>query len=76
MAAKENTIRLHLDIKKEFDKLSQIKAHGVRKYSIDYILAELANKFYKSPVTIEKIVFNRTGLNYKTNQTNLFEPVK
>lgn len=60
MAAKETTIRLHQDIKKEFDKMSNVKEFGVRKYSVEYILQSIAHKFYKSPKTIENIVFNRT----------------
>ena len=74
MAAKETTIRLHQDIKKEFDKLTQVKEHGVRKYSIEYILQEVAHKFYKSPKTIENIVFNRTQtIKVSTVQVNLFQ---
>mgnify|MGYP001604094828 FL=1 len=72
MAAKLNTIRLHQDIKKEFDKLSQIEEYGVRKFSIEFILNKVAHEFYKSPKTIENIVFNRTGLSYQNNQTELF----
>lgn len=73
MASKPTTIRLHQDIKKEFDKLTQIREHGVRKYSIEYILGEIAHKFYKSPKTIENIVFNRTQtVKASTIQNTLF----
>ncbi len=68
--AKASTIRLHQDIKKEFTRLSNIRERGVQKYSIDYILAEIAHKFYRSPKTIENIVFNRTQT--ITAQTTLF----
>ena len=71
MAAKATTIRLHNDIKKEFYRMSAIKEYGVQKFSIDYILNEIANKFYKSPKTIENIVFNRTTIN--TTQKSLFD---
>lgn len=60
MAVKDNTTRMHEDIKKEFEKLSNVKAHGVQKFTNDYIFREVAHKFYKSPKTIENIVFNRT----------------
>lgn len=60
--ARLQTIRLHADIKKEFDRLSAIKEHGVTKYSTPYIISAIALKFYKSPKTIENIVFNRTNI--------------
>lgn len=60
MAAKESTIRLHQDIKKDFDKLSAVKEFGVRKHSIEWILNKVAHEYYKSPKTIENIVFGRT----------------
>lgn len=59
MPKKETTIALHNEIKKEFDKLSQFKEKGVKKYSVEYVLAHLAQKYFKSPKTIENIVFNR-----------------
>lgn len=73
MAAKPTTLRLHQDIKKEFDKLSQVTEHGVRKYSIEYILNEIAHKYYKAPKTIENIVFNRTETIKSAATPNLFE---
>ncbi len=57
---KPSTIRLHTDIKKDFDKMSNIKEFGVSKFSTDYVLNYLGNKYYKSAKTIENIVFNRT----------------
>lgn len=60
-------------VRKEFSKLSEVKELGVKKYSNDYILAKLAEKFYRSPRTIENIVFYRTGTEpLKYVQTNLF----
>lgn len=61
MAVKDNTTRMHEDIKKEFNKLINIKAHGVQKFSNEFIYREVAHKFYKSPKTIENIIFNRTA---------------
>lgn len=60
MSVKDNTIRQHEDIKKAFDKLINVKAHGVQKFTNEYIFREVGYKFYKSPKTIENIVFNRT----------------
>ena len=56
---KETTNRLYANIRKEFTKLSNIREFGAKKYSDQYIFAKLANQFYKSPKTIENIVFNR-----------------
>jgi hypothetical protein len=50
--------------------MSAVKAFGVQKYTTDFILATLAQKFYKSPKTIENIVFNRTVKS--DNQFSLF----
>jgi len=71
MAVREQTIRLHKDIKAEFDKLSSVKEYGVKKYTLDYVLHVLAQKFYKSPKTIENIVFNRS-IKVNFNQPSLF----
>lgn len=59
MAVRNITDKLYADIKKDFDKLSSIKELGVKKFSTEYILAKLGNQYYKSPKTIENIVFNR-----------------
>ncbi|GLB51721.1 hypothetical protein NBRC110019_07600 [Neptunitalea chrysea] len=62
MAVRETTIRLHKDIKSEFDRMSNIQEYGVQKFTTAYILNAIAKKFYKSPKTIENIVFNRKPL--------------
>lgn len=71
MAVKPNTVRLHQDIKKEFDKMSSIREFGVQKYSTDYILNYVAAKFYRAAKTVENIVFNRVTYPNQ-NQTELF----
>lgn len=53
------TIRLHADIRADFEKLSNVYEFGVQKHSTAWILSFLANKYYKSAKTIENIVFNR-----------------
>lgn len=71
MSVKTSTIRMHNDIKKDFDKLSDIKEFGVKKYSTDYVLNKIADKYYKSAKTVENIVFNRTTT-AKVSQPTLF----
>ena len=70
MATKELTSRLYHDIKKDFEKLSNIKEFGVQKYALAWIFAKIGDQYYKSPKTIENIVFSRTQ--YQSIQTNLF----
>ncbi|MNS03105.1 hypothetical protein D3C72_344330 [compost metagenome] len=54
-----DTQRMYDDIRKAYHKLRGIKKRGVRLYTDEYILAEVAHQFYKQPRTIENIVFNR-----------------
>lgn len=56
---KDRTQQMYEDIRTKYRELSDIKSHGVQKYSHDYIVITLANKFYRSPKTIENIIFNR-----------------
>lgn len=62
MNSRENTKRMHSDIKKDFGNMCKVIEHGVQKFSTEYILNNLANKYYKSPKTIENIVFGRTQI--------------
>ena len=68
------TIKLYNDVKLDFDKFSNIKEFGVQKYTLAWVCAKLGEKYYKSPKTIENIVFNRTA--YPTNQLALFPTVR
>lgn len=54
-----STEQFYNDIRAEYKKLSEIRKDGIRVYTQDYILNELAKKFYRSPKTIENIVFFR-----------------
>lgn len=47
-------------IKKDFTKLTNKKRNGVKLYTQAVILAQLGDKYFLSPKTIEDIVFNRT----------------
>ncbi|MFA7444542.1 MAG: hypothetical protein WCY89_01215 [Flavobacteriaceae bacterium] len=53
------TKELHNSIKKEFARLSNKKEFGVPKYTKAWILNKLANDFFRSPKTVENIVFER-----------------
>lgn len=61
-----NIQRLYEDIRKDYEMMSAEKEFGVQKYRTSYILAFLGHKYYRSPKTIENIVFHRTS--YATNQ--------
>lgn len=56
---KPSTQRLYEDVRREYLVWLNKRKNGVRVYSDEYIFAVVAEKFYKSPKTIENIVFNR-----------------
>lgn len=56
---RDRTQLMYDDVRKKYKELSDVKVHGVSKYSHDYIVITIANNFYKSPKTIENIIFNR-----------------
>ena len=56
---RESTLRLYDSIRAEYTRMMGVKRNGVRLWTQEYILQELADKFYKSPKTIENIIFNR-----------------
>jgi hypothetical protein len=58
--AKESTIELYNDIRREYQKLTNITEFGVQKFTEAWIYNKLSKMFYKSPKTIENIVFYRT----------------
>lgn len=58
--AKKQTLRLYADVKRDFARLSEVKEFGVQKHTNAWILAYLGEKYYRSPKTIENIVFGRT----------------
>lgn len=53
------TLLFYEAVRKEYRRLSEIQEYGKPKYSTEWILAELACRFFKSEKTIENIVFNR-----------------
>lgn len=56
---KESTKQLYEDIRKENQRLSNIKEFGVQKHSDAWIRNTVAKKFYKTVGTIEAIIFFR-----------------
>lgn len=56
---KETTTRFYNSVRNEYGKLVSIKERGVPVYTQDYILMKLADRFFRSPKTIENIIFNR-----------------
>jgi hypothetical protein len=56
---RQSTDLLYLAIRKEYTRMRGIKRSGVSLYSQEWIIKEVAKKFFKSPKTIENIIFNR-----------------
>lgn len=59
MPVKENTRKLYNDVKNDFSSLQSVREHGVQKYTTKYLVRKLAAKYYKSPTTIENIIYGR-----------------
>ena len=57
----DDKAREYADIRAEFMKLREIKEFNVKKYTDELIFAKIGFKFYKSPKTIENIVFYRVN---------------
>lgn len=70
---KEQTQRQYQDIHKAYNKLVNIRVFGVQKYSNEYIFRKIAHDFYKSPKTIENIIFDRVA---DKRQLSLFDMSK
>lgn len=56
---KPSTERFYDDVRKEYSRLCNVKRLGKQLYHRDYIMAYLADKFYRSEKTIENILFHR-----------------
>ena len=59
MAAKDSTNQFYNDIKSCFFQWKEKKENGIQIYTDEVILARVAARFYRSPKTIENIVFDR-----------------
>lgn len=58
---KPQTEQFYASVRTEYKRMSGIKKNGKQVFSQDYILDELGAKFFRSPKTIENIVFNRVA---------------
>lgn len=56
---KEYTENFYEDVRKEYHRMKNIKDKGVSKYSYEYILVTLSEKFYRAQKTIENIIWGR-----------------
>lgn len=54
-----NIQRMYKAIRHDFKEMSVIQENGARKYTTEYIICKLSEKYYRSPSTIENIIFNR-----------------
>ncbi|MBL7954421.1 MAG: hypothetical protein JNJ91_05245 [Flavobacteriales bacterium] len=55
----EITKRRNAEIVKEYDRLRSIRVGRARKYTPDYCITQLAEKFFLSERTIEDIVWKK-----------------
>lgn len=56
---KERTQELYDTIREDYKKIKDKKKWGVQIYTSQYVIHMLAEKYFKSPKTIENIVFLR-----------------
>jgi methyl coenzyme M reductase subunit D len=73
---KPQTERLYAAIRDEYKKMSSIKKNGKQVFGDDYIIAEIAHKFFKAEKTIEDIVFNRAKVKKMTKPLNITVPAQ
>ncbi len=56
---REQTLAFYQLVKTDYKKLANKKKDGVRVFAHEYIVSKLAKKHFRSPVTIENIIFDR-----------------
>lgn len=56
---KELAEREYKDIREAYQKMKDVKEFGVQKYTNEYITRKVAHKFYKTPITVENIIYHR-----------------
>jgi len=56
---RKTTAELHEAIRAEHERLTNVKELGVQKYSNTWIRNKIAEKFFKSPVTIDNILWSK-----------------
>lgn len=58
---KTTTLKFYQDVREAYLKWSERREGGKKIYTDEYIFMKLAERFYRSPKTIENIVFHRVG---------------
>jgi hypothetical protein len=56
---KTTTALFYNSIKKEYQEFSEKKKNNRKVYTHEYIVSEIAIKYFRSERTIENIIFNR-----------------
>lgn len=51
--------RRNKDIMREYNKLKDVREHGKRKHSEEWVIAKVAYQFYLSEKTIESIIYKK-----------------
>ncbi len=58
---RQSTLAFYEVVKSDYKKIASRKKDGVRIYSHEYIVSQLAKKHFRSSVTIENIIFDRVA---------------
>jgi len=61
MAVKALINKQYKAIQQAYERMSNIQELGVQKYTHTYIIRKLSERFYKSPKTIENIIYGRVS---------------
>lgn len=59
MPVKDTTKEQYYVIRNQYTKLMDVNEFGVQKHSNNWIICKLAKMFFKSPATIENIIYHR-----------------
>lgn len=59
MAAKRTTNQFYEAVRKEHERLTNVKEYGVQKFTDEWIRRKLAAAFFREVKTIEDIIFQR-----------------
>lgn len=56
MAISEHQLRKEDDMRKMFNEMSNVRENGARKYTHEYVISVIAEKFYYSNGTVSNIL--------------------
>lgn len=59
MTKKATTLAKYAAIRARFKRLDAIRYKGVKKYTTAYIYAKVADEYFMSSSSVEKILFNK-----------------